>query len=120
MPVRIAGLNSGMDTDAIVQDLVKAYSAKTDTYKKEQTRLQWKQDAWKSLNTKIYSFHTKFLSDMRFSGAYSKKKTSVSDETKASVVTSDTAVNGIQTLKVGSLARASYLTGGHQSRQRRH
>lgn len=112
MPVRIAGLNSGMDTDAIVQDLVKAYSAKTDTYKKEQTRLQWKQDAWKSLNTKIYSFHTKFLSDMRFSGAYSKKKTSVSDETKASVVTSDTAVNGIQTLKVGSLARASYLTGG--------
>lgn len=112
MPIRIAGLNSGMDTDAIVQDLVKAYSAKTDTYKKEQTKLQWKQDSWKALNTKIYSFHTKYLSNMRFSGAYSKKKTTVSDESKASVVASDGAVNGIQSLKIGSLARASYLTGG--------
>lgn len=112
MPIRIAGLNSGMDTDAIVQDLVKAYSMKTDTYKKEQTKLQWKQDAWKALNTKIYSFHTKYLSNMRFSSAYSQKKTTVSDESKASVVASDGAVNGIQTLKVGSLARASYLTGG--------
>lgn len=111
MPVRVTGLNSGMDTDSIVQDLVKAYSTKTDTYKKEQTTLQWKQDAWKSLNTKIYSFYSKSLSNMRFSSNYNLKKTTVSDETKAAVVASDNAVSGIQTLKVGDLAKASYLTG---------
>ena len=111
MPIRISGMNSGMDTDAIVQDLVKAYSTKTDTYKKEQTKLQWKQDAWKSLNTKIYSFYSKSLSNMRFSSNYNAKKTTVSDTTKASVVASDGAVSGIQTLKINSLARAAYLTG---------
>ncbi len=112
MPIRISGMNSGLDTDSIVQDLVKAYSTKTDTYKKEQTTLQWKQDAWKTLNAKIYSFYSKSLSNMRFSEAYNAKKTSVSDETKATVVASDGAVNGIQTLKISELAKAAYMTGG--------
>lgn len=111
MPIRISGMNSGLDTDSIVQDLVKAYSTKTDTYKKEQTKLQWKQDAWKSLNTKIYSFYSNSLSNMRFSSNYNVKKTTVSDESKASVVASDGAVSGIQTLKITDLARAAYMTG---------
>ena len=111
MAVRISGMNSGLDTDSIVQDLVKAYSTKTDTFKKEQTKLQWKQDAWKSLNTKIYSFYSSSLSNMRFSANYNAKKTTVSDETKASVIASDGAVSGIQTLKITDLARAGYLTG---------
>ena len=112
MPIRISGMNSGLDTDSIVQDLVKAYSAKTDTYKKEQTKLQWKQDAWKTLNAKIYSFYSKSLSNMRFSSNYNAKKTTLSDETKASVVASDGAVSGIQTLKINRLAKAAYMTGG--------
>ncbi|MDO5572601.1 MAG: flagellar filament capping protein FliD [bacterium] len=111
MAVRISGMNSGLDTDSIVQDLVKAYSTKTDTYKKEQTTLQWKQDAWKALNTKIYSFYSSSLSNMRFSSNYNAKKTTVSDETKASVIASDGAVSGIQTLKITDLAKAGYLTG---------
>ncbi len=112
MPIRISGMNSGLDTDSIVQDLVKAYSTKTDTYKKEQTTLQWKQDAWKTLNAKIYKFYSSSLSNMRFSSNYNAKKTVISDETKASVVASDGAVNGIQTLKIGDLAKAAYMTGG--------
>ena len=112
MPIRISGMNSGLDTDSIVQDLVKAYSTKTDTYKKEQTKLQWKQDSWKALNTKIYSFYSKSLSNMRFSANYNAKKTTLSDETKASVVASDGTVSGIQTLKINRLAKAAYMTGG--------
>ena len=29
----------------------------TNKYKKAQTKLSWKQDAWKELNTKIYSLY---------------------------------------------------------------
>ena len=38
MAIRISGMNSGMDTDAMVQDLVKAYKKKgeTNTKKKQQ------------------------------------------------------------------------------------
>ena len=58
MPIRLSGINSGLDTDALVKELVSAYSLKTEKYQKEQTKIEWKQDAWKSLNTKIYGLYT--------------------------------------------------------------
>jgi len=112
MAIRISGLSSGMDTEALVSDLVKAYKTKGDQYTKKKTKIEWKQEAWTDLNKKIKSFFSKSASNMRFSTSYSKKATSVSDSTKASVVTSDTAVNGTQTLAVKSLASSGYLTGG--------
>ena len=49
MAMRLSGLMSGMDTESIVQQLVEAKKTKVDTAKKDQTKLQWKQDIWKEL-----------------------------------------------------------------------
>lgn len=112
MPIRITGLNSGLDTDSIVQELVSAYRTKQDKYTKEQTKLSWKQDSWKEMNTKIYSFYSKSLSNMRWQGNFTgKKKTTVSDSTKATVSADSSVINGTQTLKINQLATAGYLTG---------
>lgn len=111
MPIRLSGMISGMDTDALVQELVSAYSIKKDNYVKEQTKLEWKMDAWKALNAKVYSFYTNKLSPMRFSTAYSKKTSTVSDSTKATVKADGNAVNGTQTLEINKLATTGYLTG---------
>ncbi len=110
MPIRITGLVSGLDTEALVSELVSAYSTKKDNYVKAQTKLSWKQDAWKSMNSKIYSLYSN-ISSLRYSSAYSLKNTSVSDSTKATVTASSSAVNGTQTLEVNQLATAGYLTG---------
>ena len=48
MPIRITGLTSGLDTEAIISALVSSYNYKTNKYKKAQTKLSWKQDAWKT------------------------------------------------------------------------
>jgi len=53
MAMRITSLYSGLDTESIISQLVEAKSTKMNTAKKEQTKLGWKQDAWKTLNTKI-------------------------------------------------------------------
>ncbi len=111
MAMRVSGINSGLDTDAIVQELVSAYSQKTEKYTKEQTKLGWKQEAWKELNTKVYSLYNS-VGKMRYSSAYSMKKTTVSDTTKATVTASGEAVNGTQKLHVLSTAQSGYLTGG--------
>lgn len=111
MAMRVSGINSGLDTDAIVQELVSAYSKKTEKYTKEQTKLGWKQEAWKNLNTKVYSLYNS-VGKLRYSSAYSLKKTSVSDTTKATVSASSDAVNGTQKLHVLSTAQSGYLTGG--------
>ncbi|MCM1282757.1 MAG: flagellar filament capping protein FliD [Muribaculaceae bacterium] len=111
MAMRVSGLNSGLDTDAIVQELVSAYSKKTEKYEKEQTKLSWKQEIWKSLNSKVYSLYTS-ISSLRYSSAYAIKKTTSSDTTKASVTASGSAVNGTQKLNVLQTAQSGYLTGG--------
>ena len=111
MAKRVSGINSGLDTDAIVQELVSAYSQKTEKYTKEQTKLGWKQEAWKNLNTKVYSLYNS-VGKLRYSSAYSMKKTTVSDTTKATVTASGEAVNGTQKLHVLSTAQSGYLTGG--------
>lgn len=111
MPIRISGLNSGLDTEAIIQSLVSAYSVKKDNYVKAQTKLSWKQDAWKSLNTKIYSLYDK-VGKLQYSDAYNMKTTTVSDSTKVKVTAGGKSVNGTYTLEVDKLAKTGYLTGG--------
>lgn len=110
MPIRITGLNSGLDTESIISALVSSYNYKTDKYKKAQTKLSWKQDAWKSLNTKIYSFYTS-LDSLRFGYGFNMHTASVSDSTKASVSVGSGATNGVQSLKIKEIAQGGYLTG---------
>ena len=110
MAMRVSGINSGLDTDAIVQELVSAYSKKTEKYEKAQTKISWKQESWQSLNTKIYSLY-KNVSNLRFSSAYNTKTTTVSDNTKAKVTASSNAVTGTQKLNIIDMAQAGYITG---------
>lgn len=111
MAMRVTGMYSGLDTESIIQELVKAKQTKVDDAKKEQTKLEWQQDAWKELNTKLKSLQTKYLSSMRFSDAYTKKTTKVSNSNVASVITGAGAVNCSQTLEVKQLAKTGYMTG---------
>ncbi len=110
--MRLTGMMSGMDTESIIQQLVSAKKTKVDTTKKAQTKLSWKQDAWKDLNTKLQNLQKKYLSNMRFATDYAKKTTKVSNSNKVSVITGEGAVNGVQSLRIESLAKSGYMTGG--------
>ena len=114
MPIRMTGLNSGLDTEAIISELVSAYRTKEEKYQKAQTKLSWKQDAWKDLNIKVRSLYDN-ISNLRFTSAWTMKKTTVSDSTKATVTAAGSCVNGTQTLKIKQLAKGTYITGGEFS-----
>lgn len=110
MPIRITGMNSGLDTEALISELVSAYRTKTQKYTKAQTKLSWKQSAWKALNSKVSSFYSK-LSSLRYSAAYNIRTATVSDSTKATVSASSAAINGSYSVKIVDVARSGYLTG---------
>ena len=110
MPIRITGLNSGLDTEAIISALVSSYDYKTEKYKKAQTKLSWKQEKWKALNTKIYSFYQS-VGNLRFSNAYNLKSTISSDATKVTIGKGGDAPNGTQKLNVLELAQSGSMTG---------
>lgn len=109
--LRMTGMYSGMDTESVIQQLVKARAQKVTNLKNDQKKLEWKQTLWQDLNKRIYKLYTGTLSNMRLTGSYAKKKTSISDPTKATITASEGAVNGTQTLEVKQLAKAGYLTG---------
>ncbi|MEG1291943.1 MAG: flagellar filament capping protein FliD [Lachnospiraceae bacterium] len=111
MAIRVSGLVSGLDTDSLVKELVSAYSFKKEKYVKSQTKLDWKMDAWKDMNTKIYNLYNKTLGKMKYSSAYNKKTTTCSDSTKATITASNTAANGTQKLTVDQVASTGYITG---------
>ena len=110
MPIRITGMNSGLDTEALISELVSAYRMKTQKYTKAQTKLSWKQNAWKALNSKVSSFYSK-LTNLRYSAAYNIRTATVSDTTKATVNASSSAINGSYAVKIKQIAKSGYLTG---------
>ncbi len=112
MAMRMTGMMSGMDTESIIQELVAARRKKVDVKKKEQTRINWKQEIWKELNTKLKRLQSKYIANMRFTDAYSKKTTKVSNSNAVSIITGENAMNGVQTMTVDQLAKSGYLTGG--------
>ncbi|MDE7231598.1 MAG: hypothetical protein K2N37_00775, partial [Lachnospiraceae bacterium] len=112
MAIRITGMYSGLDTESIINELASAQSYKKNKLVKAQTKLSWKQDAWKSLNTKIYSFYQK-LDDLRMQASYLKKKTVVSNP-NAIQVTGGT-VDGSHKMSVKRLSQRATVTSGNLS-----
>lgn len=110
MTTRITGMNSGLDTEALITELVKAKSVKVDSLTKKKTSLEWKQDAWKDLNKEVKSLYSAF-GNMRYSSAYMKKSATASNPNAVSIIAGDGAMNSVQTLSIKKLASTGYLTG---------
>lgn len=115
MPIQLAGMASGMDTEAMIDELVKVSSSKKTKLESDQKKLEWKQDAWKDLNKEIYDFYSKEVESLKWESAYAKKKTTIKDTSLASIVSADNAIEGTQSLAVTQLAKTGYLTGGRLS-----
>ncbi|TCK93393.1 flagellar hook-associated protein 2 [Natranaerovirga hydrolytica] len=112
MSIRFTGIASGLDTDNMVQQLVKVERMKIDRVVKQRTRLEWTQEIWQDMNQKLYDFHRTSLFDMRSRSTFNQKNVISSNEAVATVTGNTNAVDGMHALEVKSLAKAAYLTSG--------
>lgn len=111
MAIRMTGINSGLDTDSIIEALVSAQKAKVTKVENKLTKSEWTENIWKDLNTKLYSLYTKQLTKFKTQGSYLTKKVSSSDENVATATATSSAANGSHTLQVNKLAAAQSVTG---------
>ena len=58
----ISGLASGLDTEGMIEGLVKSYQTKIQNLSNKATKLEWKQEAYRSIISKMYSFGSKYTS----------------------------------------------------------
>ena len=112
MAIRMSGLASNMDTESIVTQLMSAQRLKSTKIENKITKLEWKQDIWKGLNTKIYSFYTGSLSKVKSQGAFSTRAATSSNEDRATVAANSGAPTGTHKLRIEQLAGAQFETSG--------
>jgi flagellar hook-associated protein 2 len=60
--MRMTGMFSGMDTEAMVTAMMKAESMKYDKLKQKRTLLEWKQEAYRNIATNMKTFQATMLS----------------------------------------------------------
>lgn len=128
--LRISGLASGMDTDAMVQSLMRVERLKVDRFEQNKQIALWRQEAYTSMNKMFANFILNTKKDMGLTKisstgialgtSYSKldyvKKATSSNETVATVSSTSEAVNGNFELDVKSLAKGASLTSSNVSK----
>ncbi len=110
MPIRMSGMISGLDTDAIIKELMSAQSMKKTSLEQSQEKLSWKKEKWETLNTKVYALYTEKLSSLKLEGTYLAKSAASSNSDKATA-TASTASTGSYELTVSELASSQFVTG---------
>ena len=58
----ISGLASGLDTESMIEGLVQSYQTKIQQLNNKATKLTWKQDAYRSIISKMNAFSNKYTS----------------------------------------------------------
>ncbi|MGI8385387.1 flagellar filament capping protein FliD [Robertmurraya sp. P23] len=107
MSIRIGGLASGMDTDTMVADLMKAQRIPLDKLKQKKQVLEWQRDDYRSMNTLLLNFRST-LTNMALSTTYRSRATTSTDESKISATASSAASLTSYTInKVDKLATAA-------------
>ncbi len=108
----LGGLASGMDTDNMIEQLMKVQRYKVDRYKKRNMSNDYRQEEWKKMNTKIYSFFNKSLTSVRLKSSLIKNKAVSSNATTVDAQATATAQKGTHELEVLALAKTASTASG--------
>lgn len=58
----ISGLASGMDTESMIENAVSGYKTKISTLQQKRTKVEWQQEVYRSIISKMSSFSDKYTS----------------------------------------------------------
>ena len=117
------GLASGIDRDALIEQMTARTTSKITSKKQAMTKLEWKRDAYRSISNKIIDLQDNYLSysatkSLKNSDFFAKNQVSVqgdSDYTKYISATgnADTA-SRVSVLGVNKLATSATLISGEK------
>ena len=118
MGIRLGGIASGMDTEQMVKDLMRAERVRVDKYYRQEESLKWKQEALNTTNKTLADFILKVRSGFGLTSTSSTgtilnkstdsfdwvKKVSSSNESAIKATATTNAMAGSHTVEVKQLA----------------
>lgn len=122
--MRLAGINSGYDTEAMIEKMMSTYQTKIDNQNKKLQKLQWKQEAVRDVTTKLTDFKNKYFDILKRDNylmsptSFSKFKSTIVNKTNPdrssgiTVTTSSSSLERDYDITVQQAATATTLKGG--------
>lgn len=120
--MRITGMATGMDTDTMIQNMIKAEKLKVSSFEQKKIRAGWKQEDYNAVNKDIANFIINSKKELGlgklsggafFSIPYTRldyvKKATLSNETVATATATAKTLNGSFKIKVKELAEGANL-----------
>lgn len=115
--LRITGLNTGLDIDAMVKKMLTADQARIDKAKQQQQIIQWRQEAYQSIIKDVKDLQSTYFditnsaNYLLSSNSYNNMTAASSDATTVSGKAGSTAATGTYKILVSQLAQAANITG---------
>lgn len=113
--MRIGGLASGIDTDSIIQDLMRAERIPLDKMEQDRQMLEWERDAFREINTMLFELD-EMAFDLKLQRNFNAKTFHSSQENAVTARGGATSGDGTYRMDVERLATAAmnYSTEGKQ------
>ena len=115
----ISGLASGMDTESMIENAVSGYQTKISTLQQKRTKTEWKQDAYRSIISKMANLTTKYSSYTSSTNLFSTSffnqaiKTVTNGENASKISATGRSSSTVSINRVQQLATAArYSVGG--------
>ena len=125
--MRISGINSGFDTEAMIQQMLSTYQSKIDQQNQKLQKLQWQQEAYRDIISKFTTFKNKYfdilkrdtylMSPSQFSKFRANVTTKSGKDSGLKVTTSSSAATGSHTIKIDQKATAAVTKGSQVASQ---
>jgi len=113
MVMRIGGLASGMDIDALVEKLMNAERAPLNKLQQKKQTYEWQRDAYRGVNTKLKTFDT-YIADNLVLKTLNSKTASSSNESLVKATATGKATGTLSIDGVSQLATSTTAVGTQQ------
>src|SRR5699024_7464334 len=119
--LRFGGLASGLDTDSIVNDLMKIEQMKVDKLKQERQVLEWRKDDYRSTSNLLRGFYDEYFDilysniNMTSANTYNTLKVQSSNDKYLTATASAGAYPANKTITEIKMATAARVEGGSAS-----
>ena len=107
--LRVGGLASGMDIEAMVKELMTAQRMPLDKVKQDKQILEWKREYYREINKALFDFRD-VVFNLKLESTFNTKSAKSSDESIVEVRTGANAISGVYEIAVQQLAKGVYKT----------
>lgn len=109
--MRIGGLASGIDTETIVKDLMKAERIPLDKLTQKKQYFEWQLNDYRTANRNLKDYSTKLFDNQILSKNFTAKNVTVSEPNAVSIRSKGNSEDFSGTIKVNQLATNATLKG---------